>query len=198
MAASSRYFSAMFSSGMKENEMKEIPLQDVDGEALRLLLAHCYSGEINITTDNVETILPAASRYEFADIERKCGKCLEKFLCDNPANCMQYYSLASLYNFGKLKDLSMTFMCENFMTIKDTDDFLFLELEFLMDLVKNDELIADCEENVYEVIMKWINYNKAERQQYLIPFLRCIRFTDMQITVKFEIIILIEFEYIFS
>lgn len=44
LSAGSEYFSAMFTSNLRESNQSEIVLQDVDGDALWDLVHYCYTG----------------------------------------------------------------------------------------------------------------------------------------------------------
>lgn len=54
LAACSPYFYAMFTSDLAEARADRIVLQEVDGKALSLLIDFVYSGEIQVTEDNVQ------------------------------------------------------------------------------------------------------------------------------------------------
>lgn len=88
-------------------------------------------------------ILAAASRFEFAEIEKKCAELLQTFLEEKPLNCLRYNFLASLYNFKELKICSMNLMCSLFMDIKDDKYFLILESEISTSAQKIDFLLTD-------------------------------------------------------
>lgn len=184
LRTSSKYFCAMFASGMIESEQKEIRLKNISGEALRLITDYCYNGEIEINTNNIETLLPAASQLEFVEIETECSKFLEDSLKQEPLNCLSHYLTAYTFNFCKLRSMAMQFMYDNFEKIKDTEDFLLLDIDGLFKLVRNDELKAEREDNVFTAVMSWINHNEKNRKQHLVNLLKNIRYTYMDATVK--------------
>lgn len=47
LCAGSEYFSAMFTSGLRETNQSEVELQYVDGNALNALVQYCYTGMYN-------------------------------------------------------------------------------------------------------------------------------------------------------
>lgn len=182
----------MFSSGMSECEKREIPLQDIDGEALRLIIDYCYTGEIEINAENVETLLPAASQLEFVEIEEECSKFLEIFLQKHPLNCLSYYLVAQRYNFAGLKMMAQEIMLKYFMKIKDAEEFLMLDFDALFGLICSDKLNVEREEFIFLAAMKWIKHNENSRRKYLVKVLNVMRFTQMEGTVSIKYI-LIEF-----
>jgi kelch-like protein 1/4/5 len=46
LSACSEYFAAMFRGGLREAEQSEVVLQDVDGDALWMLVHYCYTGTV--------------------------------------------------------------------------------------------------------------------------------------------------------
>lgn len=171
---------------MDESKVNEISLIDVNGTALRLLIDYCYSGEIEITNENVVIILAAASRYEFVRVEEECSRFLEHFLKLNPLNCLSYLPLADQYTLDGLKNLSHQLACKHFMEIKETDEFLLLDAHQLLKLIKSDELKVAQEKDVYLAVMAWINYDKKSRKKFIQDLFRSIRFIQIEITVSFS------------
>ena len=53
LAACSPYFRAMFNN-FEESRQHKILLQDIDPAALQLLLEYVYSGQVQVTEDNVQ------------------------------------------------------------------------------------------------------------------------------------------------
>lgn len=179
----------MFLSGMNECEKSEIRLKYISGEALRLIIDYCYTGEIEINTENVEKLLSAASQLEFVEIEEECSKFLEILLKKDPVNCVSCYLVAQQYNFASLKKLSKQLMLVHFMEIKDNEGFLMLDFDVLLELVCSDKLNVQREEVVFSAVVEWMKYNEVDRRKHLIPLLRVMRFTLMEGTVEYSFLI---------
>lgn len=182
--ASSHYFNAMLSSGMRESITKEIQLHDINGGTLRILIDFCYSGKIKIDEGNIENILSAASRYEFVEIEKQCSVFLKQTLKNEPLKCLTHYSTANLYNLNDLKELCKQFSYEHFMLFKDSEEFLSLEFDQLIDMIKSDDLNVPREEDVFTAIMKWIKHDRTGREKFLVELCKNIRFAQVETTVS--------------
>lgn len=59
LGAVSPYFNAMFNSGLKENSSTEVEIQDIDAGVALSLMKYIYTGIIDITTSNVESLVRA-------------------------------------------------------------------------------------------------------------------------------------------
>lgn len=53
---------------MTERNKSVISIHDMDSTALNLLVDYAYTGEINISEDNVQSLLPAASLLQISSV----------------------------------------------------------------------------------------------------------------------------------
>lgn len=70
----------------------EVTLHDIDGPALRQLVEYAYTGEILITEDNVQVLLPASSLLQMEPVREACCRFLLRQL--HPSNCLGIRSFA--------------------------------------------------------------------------------------------------------
>ena len=63
LSACSPYFHAMFTSELLEARQTEVPIRDIDENAVELLVNFCYTSEITIEESNVQTLLPAGKNH---------------------------------------------------------------------------------------------------------------------------------------
>lgn len=150
----SDFFAEMCAKESKGHETTEFTLENVDSMTLHGLVVYFYTGQMELTTESIQAILPIASQYKFIDIQKEC------------------------------LDFATQLMCENFMEIQNTKEFLHLDSEQLFDLIKCDELRAANEMVVFVTVMKWIKHAETERNQYLEKLLGVIRLGLMSKTVK--------------
>lgn len=79
---------------MKEHESNEVILHDVDPAAIELLIEYAYTGQIIITPDNVQVLLPASSVLQMQDVREACCRFLLRQL--HPTNCLGIRSFAGV------------------------------------------------------------------------------------------------------
>lgn len=191
LAASSRYFKAMFVSGMKESQQKEFILKDIDAKTLQLLVDFCYTGEIQVTSMNVEVLLAAASHYEFTGIETECSVFLKNSLKNDKENCLWYFWIACLYNLNELKVNSKHLVEKLFMKIKNSENFLLLDFNQFREIIRSADLVVSLEEDVFNLVMAWINHDETNRRKHIENLFAEIRFTQMDETVNTDISVLV-------
>ena len=61
LAGCSPYFTAMFTSDLEESKHRVVAIRDISAPTMALLIDYCYSSEIELTEDNVQYLLSAAS-----------------------------------------------------------------------------------------------------------------------------------------
>ena len=96
LASVSPYFYAMFNDDMVEKLQQEVTLHDVDAAALQQLVEYSYTGEILITEDNVQVLLPASSLLQISSVREACCKFLMRQL--HPSNCLGIRSFAGTHH----------------------------------------------------------------------------------------------------
>lgn len=82
----------MCAGDLRENGSAEVVLHDMDYAAVELLIEYGYTGQIIITPDNVQVLLPASSILQMATVREACCKFLMKQL--HPTNCLGIRSFA--------------------------------------------------------------------------------------------------------
>ena len=64
LAATSRYFHAMFTSNLAESRQSDIHLHEVDPESVGALINYAYTGRICITRLNVQNLMFTTSLFQ--------------------------------------------------------------------------------------------------------------------------------------
>ena len=99
LAASSEYFSAMFTTKMQESSQKEIELKDdsLTPAALQIILDFVYKTEINITEENVFEVLGAADHLQMTSAIDKCWEFMSETLVRDKLNKFDIQSLQKVF-----------------------------------------------------------------------------------------------------
>lgn len=66
-------------------------------------------------------------------------------------------------------------MINNFINVAESDEFYLLPIEKLLEIISNDKLNVECEEQVYQASMNWVNYNLNERRMHLVDIMSKVR-----------------------
>ncbi|XP_018018330.1 kelch-like protein diablo [Hyalella azteca] len=173
LSACSPYFHAMFTSELLEARQTEVPIRDIDEHAVDLLVNFCYTSEITIEESNVQTLLPAACLLQMQEIQEVCCEFLKQQL--HPSNCLGIRAFADTHSCRDLLRIADKFTQHNFQEVMESEEFLELPVNQLMDIISSDEVNVRSEEQVFSAVMAWVKYNVADRRPYLAQVLEHVR-----------------------
>lgn len=150
---------------MKEHESNEITLHDVDPTAIELLIEYAYTGQIVITPDNVQVLLPASSVLQMQDVREACCRFLLRQL--HPTNCLGIRSFADIHSCKELHSKSHCFALQNFQQVVGTEEFLLLPFAEVEELISNGQLNISSEEDVFTAVLNWVKHDLNSRKQHI-------------------------------
>nr|CAH7766922.1 unnamed protein product [Callosobruchus chinensis] len=173
LASVSPYFFAMFNGDMKEHTLPEVELHDLDPTAIDLLVEYAYSGQIVITTDNVQVLLPASGLLQMQEVREACCRFLLRQL--HPTNCLGIRSFADTHSCKELHHKSHIYALQNFQQVVCTEEFLLLPFDEVNDLISNSQLNISSEEDVFTAVLNWVKHDLAERSKHIPRLMQHVR-----------------------
>ena len=174
LAATSPYFKAMFTTDLTESKQQEIKLFEVEAEAVQLIISYAYTGKVQITRTNAQSLLVAASLFQIMPIQKACARFMETQL--DVCNCVGVYCFAHIHMCGELKAKAREFMEKNFTEVSQGEEFVNLPNDKMEELISSNELNVDKEEVVYEALVRWVEHDEASRLSRMSKLLPCVRF----------------------
>lgn len=178
LASCSPYFKAMFTGGLRECRMDEIPLQGISPCTLSMLIDFAYTSEIHINEMNVSYLLPAATMFQMQHVVEACCTFLENQL--DPSNCIGISDFANEHGCQELNKKARQYIYEHFTEVCKHEEFMQLNACQLIQLIKRDELNVNCESEVYDAVLAWVKYEERNRRpklEQLLAGVRCVFLT---------------------
>ncbi|XP_045192713.1 kelch-like protein diablo [Mercenaria mercenaria] len=173
LSACSPYFHAMFTGELAESRQTEVTIRDIDENAMELLIDFCYMSNITVEESNVQTLLPAACLLQLAEIQDVCCEFLKRQL--DPSNCLGIRAFADTHACRDLLRIADKFTQHNFQEVMESEEFMLLPINQLVDIISSDELNVRTEEQVFNAVMGWVKYNIQERRDHLSSVLQHVR-----------------------
>ncbi len=169
LSVNSPYFRAMFSSSYSEGSQAVVEIRDISATALEALVKYFYTSRVHISTANVQELLAVSSMLQVGAVSDACCEFMRRHL--GASNCLGVRTFADMLSCSELKKVADDFAKRNFSTVVDSEDFLKLEVEQLLELFSANDLCVRSEELVFEAAVKWIKHDPAEREKFVVDVL---------------------------
>lgn len=173
LAASSAYFLGLFTSDMKEKHQAEVKLQGFKSFVMNDLLNYIYTGEVEITEENVKELVFAGDYLLIASLKEKGSFFLEETL--SPSNCLSVRAFSEKFDCEGLIDKSEGFILDNFVAVSKSEEFLHLSFSEIEKLISLDDVIVESEEQVYEAVISWVKHDAENRKEAFARLLSRVR-----------------------
>ena len=173
LAASSAYFLGLFTSDMKERHQNEVKLEGFKSFVMNDLLNYIYTGEVEITDENVKELVFAGDYLLIESLKDKGSVYLEETL--SPSNCLSVRAFSEKYDWEELMDISESFILENFVAVSKSEEFLHLRFSEIEKLISLDDVIVESEEQVYEAVISWVKHDVDNREKVFAQLLSKVR-----------------------
>lgn len=173
LSAFSGYFRAMFNSGMKEKDMSKIALTNVNPDALAALVDFAYTSKLDINEENVQAITEAAAILQLPQVVEACSNVMTQLL--TPGNCLGICDFAHGHGCVDLKRTAEQFVMDCFVDVSQGDEFCLLPSDEVTSLLSSDILNVTSEEQVFEAMLRWVQFDLTNRSQHVSKLLKCVR-----------------------
>ncbi|WAQ96762.1 KLHL6-like protein [Mya arenaria] len=151
--ATSPYFDAMFSSGMRESVSGEITFKEMEAETFELVMEYIYTGKEVVTQSNVIKLLKASSLLQIKSLCEKCEVILEPYI--DIENCIDIWRLSLIHSWEKVKARAIKMVHTHFVALVKTDAFMRLDAYEIIQIIKHDNLDVPNEETVLDAVFSW-------------------------------------------
>ena len=177
LASLSAYFRAMFTQQMAESKQRLITINGVDPSTLKSLVEYAYTATIDISEDNVQSILSAASVLQFQEVKQACSEFLRRQL--DTDNCLGIKVFAEAHGCNHLQKAATVDSSHYFSQVRRRDEFLKLSIDEIKLFLSNEQLNVKSEYEVYEAAMAWLNHEADRRAEHLYEVLRLVRLPQL-------------------
>ncbi|KAJ3595221.1 hypothetical protein NHX12_004525 [Muraenolepis orangiensis] len=174
LAASSPYFCALFSAGMKEADKEEVQILGVDAGIFEVLLDFIYTGGINVSVENVQELMVAADMLQLGEVVSICGEFLKGHI--DPSNCVGIFQFLEQIACMDLLEFTENYIHVHFLEVCVADEFWGLSSDQLGKLLRSEELRIEDEYQVFTAAMDWLHQDVARRRKHLVEVLEPVRF----------------------
>ncbi|KAG8144682.1 hypothetical protein E2320_013143 [Naja naja] len=176
MASASDYFKAMFTGGMKEQDLMCIKLHGVNKTGLKKIIDFIYTAKLSLNMDNLQDTLEAASFLQILPVLDFC----KVFLISGVSleNCVEVGRIANTYNLTEVDKYVNNFILKNFPALLSTGEFVKLPFERLAFVLSSNSLKHCTELELFKAACRWLRYEEP-RMECAAKLMKNIRFPLM-------------------
>ena len=176
LSESTPFFEKMLNSDMREANEGLVRLEMVTGLCFRGILEFIYTGNVEITDeDNAQRLIEMADFFILPPLKALAESYLVTNLKLDISNSISIYVFAGRFRCEKLISHAINFIGANFTTIVKAKEFLDLSREEFKKCISSNKINVSTEEDVFEILLTWINHDKCERKQYFEELFREIK-----------------------
>lgn len=129
-------------------------------ETIMDLLRYVYTTELVINSTSVGSLLQASEELGLCAVRDMCLEFLNDLKVDN---AIYLFSIAESYGLADLREKTIRFILDRFVEVSNTDHFVLLPLDCLMELLCDDRVNVNSELDVFCAMLRWIEYDRNER-----------------------------------
>ena len=187
LCAGSQFFYNALNGDMKEKKEGVIRLEHMSKTMMELVLNYLYSGRVEVTKENSYELLAQADYFLIPSLKTLAGRFILQTL--DVSNCILTHKFAIRYHSEELQKAARDFILANFVAVAGSEEFLNLSGKEVEEWISNDEIILQEEEEVFQVIVKWIEKNSNRENVDLIQLMRHVRCIYVTRSYVFNVIL---------
>jgi len=187
LCAASPFFFTALSSDMKEKKEGVIRLKETTKTAMEEILEFLYTGYVEVTEENAFDLITQADYFLIPSLKALSSKFIVQML--DVSNCFMVYNFTINYNGEELKNGVRDFILANLVALSATEDFLNVSGKEIEEWISSDEVIVKQEEEVFEVIVKWMEKNMNRYNQDFLQLLRHVRCVFVSRSYAFDVML---------
>ena len=176
LSEASPFFEKLLNSGMKEAQEGVVRLEMFTASVMATTLQFIYTGDIQISTEDAARDLIVVADYLFLEkLKLLVGEVLVQTL--NTSNCISNYYFAERYQCEDLISNTRKFILANFtsMYVANRENVLNMSSRELEMWISSDELNVSAEEDVFKIILAWIDHDRSRRKIFFAELFRHVR-----------------------
>ena len=177
LSEASPFFEKLLNSDMKESKEGVVRLEMFTEPVMEITLEFIYTGTLVqiLSQEMAEGLIVAADYFLLPNLKTLAEAVAVSVGTMNTSNCISTYHVAELFQCEELLSKARHFILANFTAVAKTEEFLNLSSKEVEMWISSDEIDVSAEEDVFNIILAWIDRDKSERKKYFAELFRHVR-----------------------
>ena len=187
LCAASPFFYNALNTEMKEKKEGVIRLEEASKVLMEDVLEYLYTGHVEISERNAVDLLAMADYLIIPSLRAKSCQVISQSM--SHTNCLLFYYAAMRYQCTELQERTRNFIFANFMSVSTSQDFLELSRGQVEQWISRDEIKVKSEEEVFQVIVKWMEEREIGEHEEFFQLLHHVRVMYLPRSYVFNVIL---------
>ena len=145
----------------------------MEPEMLTTVIGYIYTGEVDLTVDNVDGLVKACDVLQLKTLTTACEDFMMKHV--DQENCFRFYQFAATYHLANLKRNAKRVILSEFKALAFVDEFKKLSCTDLIEIIKDDDVNVECDDVVFESVLAWACHDLQNRKASFEAILEHVR-----------------------
>ena len=187
LCAASPFFYNALNTEMRENKEGVIRLEEASKGLMEDILEYLYTGHVEISERNAVDFLAMADYLIIPSLKAKSCEVITQSM--SHTNCLLFYYAAMSYQCTELQERTRNFIFANFMSVTASEEFLELSSDQVEEWISRDEIKVKSEEEVFQVIVNWIEKRESGEHEEFFQLLHHVRLMYLPRSYIFNVIL---------
>ncbi|KAL9957022.1 hypothetical protein ACROYT_G038605 [Oculina patagonica] len=176
LSEASPFFEKLLNSDMKESKEGIVRLETFSESVVGNTLEFIYNGNVQILTeDNARDLIVMADYLFVKNLKTLAEEVLVQKL--NTSNCISIHYFSERYQCTELFSNATKFILANFSAVyaASREEILNMSSKEIQMWISSDEINVTAEEDVFNIILAWIDHGTRKRKKYFPELFRQVR-----------------------
>ena len=153
-----------------------LPHEKVTPAAFKRIYDWIISDKPRVQRHHLLEVLIAAKFLKISELAEQCWACLESERHFSEDNAFVMYLESRARGEHTIQELMMNRISKFFLTIVACKEFLELDVDEVVRLLKMNNIGIHSESEVFFSAIRWLFYDWEKRQEHLLDVMQCVRF----------------------
>ncbi|XP_078346911.1 kelch-like protein 2 [Oculina patagonica] len=176
LSEASPFFEKLLNSDMKESKEGVVRLEMFSEFVMGNTLEYIYTGNIEILSEeNAQDLIVMADYLFLQNLKTLAGGVLLQTL--NVSNCLSTFFFFERHQCEELFSKTQKFILANFSAVYAANriEVLNMSSREIEMFISSDEINVNAEEDVFNIILSWIDHDRTKRKKYFAELFRHVR-----------------------
>ncbi len=164
LAAASKFFHDKFVTHPESLDHNLLDVEDVDFVTLRSIVSFIYSGQLALTLEKAEKLLPASVNLQLPELTNMCKDFLLHQVDNDTSACIVIHRVAKANTLKDIEDQAWQVMLKKFQHVAVTDSFKEMAETEVQQYISDNRLNVSNEDPVFEALVIWVKHDLENRK----------------------------------